>query len=333
MPRRLDLASLRDGVLAGDRAVLARAITLVESRRADDRKQAQALLAELLPHTGGAHRIGVTGVPGVGKSTFLEALGVMLANGTSRVAVLAVDPSSGVSGGSILGDKSRMARLAQHDRAYVRPSPSARSLGGVARRTRETMLLCEAASFDVVFVETVGVGQSETMVADMVDCFLLLMLPGGGDELQGIKRGIMEMADIVAINKADGDNLPRARDAKRAYSAALRYLRPRTPGWTPSAMLVSALHGDGLDALWDEVKAHRAHCFDAGVFHQRRSEQLTRWMWNLVEEGLQAAFVAHPAVAAALPTVEAAVAAGERPPTEAAESLLAAFGAALDGSH
>lgn len=330
MRRRPDLASLRDGVLAGDRAVLARAITLVESRRGDDRALAQKLLASLLPHAGGSHRVGITGVPGVGKSTFLEALGVMLADEGAQVAVLAIDPSSGVSGGSILGDKSRMAKLAQHDRAYVRPSPSALSLGGVARRTRETMLLCEAAGFEVVFVETVGVGQSETMVADMVDCFLLLVLPGAGDELQGIKRGIMEMADVLAINKADGDNLPRARDAKRSTSAAMRYLRPRTPGWVPPVALVSGLHGDGLEALWSQVRAHRAHCEAEGFFAQRRSEQLTRWMWTLIDDGLQAAFRAHPGVAKQLARIEAEVASGERPPTAAAEALLAAFGAALD---
>lgn len=325
MTRRLSLDDYEAGVRAGDRAVLGRAITLVESRRHDDQKLAQTLLGRLLPHTGGARRIGITGVPGVGKSTFIERLGVWLAEEKRmRVAVLAVDPTSRVSGGSILGDKSRMNRLAQHRQAFIRPSPSATSLGGVARRTRETMLLCEAAGFDVVLVETVGVGQSETMVAEMVDFFLLLMLPGAGDELQGIKRGIIEMADVIAVNKADGDNLPRAREAKRSYGAALRYLKPRSPSWRPQAMLVSGLTGDGLPELWAQVEAHRDALGDE--VETRRQAQLEGWMWSLVEEELLRAFRTHDEVGAVIEATTDAVREGRVAPTAAAQTLLEAFG-------
>ncbi len=325
MSRRLSLDDYEAGVRAGDRAVLGRAITLVESRRHDDQRLAQALLGRLLPHTGGARRVGITGVPGVGKSTFIERLGVWLADEKQkRIAVLAVDPTSRVSGGSILGDKSRMNQLAQHPHAFIRPSPSATSLGGVARRTRETMLLCEAAGFDVVLVETVGVGQSETMVAEMVDFFLLLMLPGAGDELQGIKRGIIEMADVIAVNKADGDNLARAREAKRSYGAALRYLKPRSPSWHPQAMLVSGLTGDGLPELWAQVEAHRealGHEVEA-----RRRTQLEGWMWSLVEEELLRAFREHDEVGAVIDATTEAVREGQLAPTAAAQTLLEAFG-------
>ncbi|MEM6786703.1 MAG: methylmalonyl Co-A mutase-associated GTPase MeaB [Myxococcota bacterium] len=329
--RRLTREAYAAGVRAGDRAVLGQAITLVESRRADDQRLAQAVLGDLAvdARSGSARRIGVTGVPGVGKSTFIERLGVWLADTHGhRVAVLAVDPTSRVSGGSILGDKSRMHRLAQHPRAFIRPSPSAQSLGGVARRTRETMLLCEAAGFDITIVETVGVGQSETMVAEMVDFFLLLMLPGAGDELQGIKRGIIEMADVIAVNKADGDNLTRAREAKRTYGAALRYLRPRHPAWHPEAMLVSGLTGDGLSALWSKVEAHREALGDA--LRLRRAEQLERWLWASVEEQLMRSFRAHAGVREALGPTTADVRAGRQPPTAAARSLLRAFG--LEGA-
>jgi len=325
MSRRLSLDAYEDGVRAGNRAVLGRAITLIESHRHDDQRLAQALLGRLLPHTGGAQRVGITGVPGVGKSTFIERLGVWLVDEEQqRVAVLAVDPTSRVSGGSILGDKSRMNRLAQHPQAFIRPSPSATSLGGVARRTRETMLLCEAAGFDVVLVETVGVGQSETMVAEMVDFFLLLMLPGAGDELQGIKRGIIEMADVIAVNKADGDNLPRAREAKRSYGAALRYLKPRSQGWRPEAMLISGLTGEGLPELWAQVAAHRQALGDE--VEGRRRRQLERWMWSLVEEQLLGAFRAHEKVSGVIEATTKAVREGRQAPTAAAQALLEAFG-------
>ncbi|MEM9695147.1 MAG: methylmalonyl Co-A mutase-associated GTPase MeaB [Myxococcota bacterium] len=322
--RRLTLDQYRHGVINGNRTVLARAITLIESSRPDDQELAQQLLAELLPHSGAATRVGVTGVPGVGKSTFIERFGMFLVERGHRLAVLAVDPTSQVSGGSILGDKSRMARLAQEDGAYIRPSPSASSLGGVARRTRETMILCEASGFDVVLVETVGVGQSETVVADMVDFFLLLMLPGGGDELQGIKRGIVELADVIAVNKSDGDNLVRAREAKRSYGAALRYLRPRSDRWRPQAAMISAKTGHGIESLWELIGEHRTAL--GAELDVRRRGQLERWMWSLIEEELLTTFRKHPAVQHALPYQRDAVLAGRTTATHAARSLLRSFG-------
>jgi LAO/AO transport system kinase len=266
----------------------------------------------------------VTGVPGVGKSSFIETLGMRLIEQGRRVAVLAVDPSSAVTGGSILGDKTRMERLAQRTEAFIRPSPSASSLGGVARRTREAMWVCEAAGFDVVLVETVGVGQSETTVADMVDFFLVLMLPGAGDELQGIKRGILELADVIAVNKCDGDNAARARIAQQEYAAALRYLRPRGT-WQPTAVRVSALTGEGMDALWQTVLAHHDQLAASGELERLRQGQRARWMWSMVEEGVMAAFHAHPAVQARTNALVEAVSAGTVTPVEAARELLAAF--------
>jgi len=319
------VTALADGIRAGDRGALARGITLVESQREDHRAEAQALLAALLPHTGGAQRIGVTGVPGVGKSTFLDAFGMMLCTQGHRVAVLAVDPSSSLSGGSILGDKARMHRLAQAEQAFIRPSPNGLTLGGVARRTRESMLLCEAAGFDVVLVETVGVGQSETVVANMVDFFLVLMLPGAGDELQGIKKGILELADAMAINKADGDNQSRAQQAVRDVQAALHYLRPREECWTPRAVAISAKEERGLVELWDLLEEHRRVFAAGGLREARRREQRGHWMWAQIQERLQEAFRSHAAIAAALPGIEAAVADGSLPPTAAADQLLALF--------
>jgi GTPase len=319
------VTELAQGVRGGDRALLARAITLVESQRADHQAQAQELLSQLLPHTGGAQRIGVTGVPGVGKSTFLEAFGMQLIEQGHKVAVLAVDPSSVVTGGSILGDKARMHQLAQHDSAFIRPTPSGTTLGGVARRTRECLLLCEAAGFDVVLVETVGVGQSETLVAHMVDFFLVLMLPGAGDELQGIKKGILELADCIAVNKADGDNLSKAQRAVRDYSAALHYLSPRSSHWMPKAMPISAVEGVGLDELWVQITVHRQAMQDCGEFKTRRREQQGQWMWEQVQDKLLDAFRNHPAVHEQLAQVESAVLAGELPPTLAARQLLEQF--------
>ena len=321
---RLSAEAYAEGVLAGDRATLARAITLVESTRPDDVELAQDLIVRVLPHTGGAVRVGISGPPGVGKSTLLDALGVLLLEAGRRPAVLAVDPSSALSGGSILGDKTRMERLAADDRAFIRPSPAARTLGGVARRSRETLLLCEAAGFDVVLVETVGVGQSETLVADMVDTFLLLLQPGGGDELQGIKRGIVELADVLAVNKADADP-PRSRETAREYQAALRCLRPRRAGWHPPVQRVSGLTGEGLPELWAAVQAHRAALEGADELLPLRHEQLRRWMWELIEQGLKDAFARNPAVQARLGELEAAVLAGSTTPTRAAADLLAAW--------
>ncbi len=316
---------MAEGIRAGDRTMLARAITLVESQRADHRQQAQELLTTLLGETGGAQRIGVIGVPGVGKSTFLDSFGMYLVEQGHKVAVLTVDPSSSLTGGSILGDKARMTRLAMSDQAFIRPSPSGTTLGGVARRTRESMLLCEAAGFDVVLVETVGVGQSETVVADMVDFFLVLMLPGAGDELQGIKKGILELADVIAVNKADGDNLGRANSAQADYSSALHYLHAKAELWRPQAISISGMEGNGLEELWLIIQAHRKAMLDGKEFEQNRRDQKRNWMWSQIEERLLESFQNHPRVAAQLAAVEAAIASGSLPPSLAADQLLEAF--------
>ena len=326
MAKPVDVAELAAGVRAGERTVLARALTLVESQREDHRAAAQDLLAELLPETGRAQRIGVTGVPGVGKGTFLEAFGMHQVEAGRRVAVLAVDPSSRVTGGSILGDKARMHRLAQDERAFIRPSPSGATLGGVARRTRECMLLCEAAGFDLILVETVGVGQSETMVADMVDCFLVLAIPGAGDELQGIKKGILELADVIAVNKADGDNEARARIAVRDLTAAWRYLRPRFGEWRPPVLAISALEALGLDDLTTAVQQHREALGENGVAELRQAQQ-SRWLWEEIEERLRSTFAQHPSVRDHLAAVEEAVRSGQLPAGAGAQRLLDAFGA------
>ena len=320
-----DVDELAAGIRAGERAKLARAITLVESRREDHRAAARALLEELLPETGRSHRIGITGVPGVGKSTFLESLGTRLTAEGHKVAVLAVDPSSRRTGGSILGDKTRMAALAADPRAFIRPSPSAGTLGGVARASRETILLCEAAGYDVVFVETVGVGQSEMVVSEMVDMFLVLMLPGAGDELQGIKKGILEIADLLVVNKADGASLPLARQAARDLSGALRILQPEPGAWQPKVMTASSLQREGLDAVWETVLEHRRALEEAGEFGRLRARQQVRWMWAQIEDRLFELLRNAPAVADALPSLEAEVEAGRRPPTVAAEEIIALF--------
>jgi LAO/AO transport system kinase len=313
-------------VRAGDHAILGRAITLVESNARRDQALAQQLLVELLPFTGNAFRVGITGVPGVGKSTLIEALGTNLTGQGHKLAVLAIDPTSGVTGGSILGDKTRMTRLARDPNAFVRPSPASGSLGGVARKTRETMLVCEAAGFDVILVETVGVGQSETSVAEMVDFFLVLMLANAGDELQGIKRGIMELADLIAINKAEAENAVLVRNARREYMAALRLMRGTHPQWKPSVLAVSGLHNQGLDELWAKVVEHRQLLEQTGQLAQRRSEQTRRWMWRMVEERLLRALREHPEVAAKTPEIERAVMAGQLTATLGAEAILTAFG-------
>jgi LAO/AO transport system kinase len=306
------------------RAGLARAITLVESRRADHQAKARELLASIMPKTGGAQRIGITGVPGVGKSTFIDAFGMMLIEQGHRVAVLAVDPTSRRSGGSILGDKTRMARLAADERAFIRPSPAGETLGGVSRKTRETMLLCEAAGYDVILVETVGVGQSETVVADMVDFFLVLMLPNAGDELQGIKKGVLEVADLIAVNKADID-AKAARRAARAYEVALHIMEQADPDWAPPVHAVSGFTGDGLPELWEAIGLHRKKTEASGARGRRRAGQQVRWLESLIEEGLRLGFARKPEISARLGAVRQSVAAGTLPASGAADELLALF--------
>lgn len=320
--RSLSTEAYVEGVLAGDRATLARAITLIESNAARHIAQAQAVLKALLPHTGQATRVGITGVPGAGKSSLIETLGMQLVTGGQRVAVLAVDPTSSVSGGSILGDKTRMETLARHPAAFIRPSPTGGKLGGVARKTRETMLLCEAAGFDVILVETVGTGQSEVAVRAMVDFFLLLLVPGAGDELQGIKKGVVELADAILINKADGDNRVRAEAARVEYNRALHYLTPATAGWQTRAYAGSAVSGAGIPQLWEVITRFREQTTASGAFAQRRQAQARAWLHTLIEEALQERFYRHPQVRAALPGIEAAVMRGELPAVQAAQELL-----------
>ncbi|MBW1603858.1 methylmalonyl Co-A mutase-associated GTPase MeaB [Streptomyces sp. JJ66] len=321
-----DLDTYARGVREGKRAWIARAITLVESTRPDHRELAQRLLVELLPHTGSARRIGISGVPGVGKSTFIDALGTLLTGRGHRVAVLAVDPSSGRTGGSILGDKTRMARLAVDPNAFVRPSPSAGTLGGVARATRESMVVMEAAGYDVVLVETVGVGQSETTVAAMTDTFLLLSLARTGDQLQGIKKGVLELADLVAVNKADGPHAREAKSAARELSGALRLLQPPNAEWTPPVLTCSAAEGTGLEELWERLEAHRSLLASTGALAARRADQQVEWVWAMVRDQLLDRLARDPAVRALAPGLEADVRAGTLPASLAAERLLAAFG-------
>lgn len=281
-----DIESLKSGIVAGNRSLLARAITLVESTKAEHRALAQQLLLEVLPRTGKAQRIGITGVPGVGKSTTIEALGLYLTGLGHKVAVLAVDPSSSRSGGAILGDKTRMQNLTVDPNAFIRPSPTSGTLGGVTRKTRETMALCEAAGFDVILVETVGVGQSETAVSEMVDFFLCLMLPGAGDELQGIKKGVLEIADLIAVNKADGDGQLKAQQAASEYRAALHILTPQSPNWSPPVLTISGLTGMGLDELWQAILAHKTAMSESGEWDERRAGQAVKWMHDMVEARL-----------------------------------------------
>ncbi len=325
-PPRADIASLIRGVRAGERAALARAITLVESKRPDHQRSAHQLVQSLLPHTGAARRVGVTGAPGVGKSTTIDALGSHLTGLGHKLAVLAVDPSSARTGGSILADKTRMARLAVDPRAFIRPSPTAGTLGGVAARTRETMLLCEAAGYDVILVETVGTGQSETAVADMTDFFLALMLPGAGDELQGLKKGLVELADMIAINKADGDNAASARVAAAEYGAALHILTPRFAEWQPPVVTCSALTGAGVAQLWEHVLDHHCRLSASGAFAERRREQQVKWMWAIVEQRLHARLATDPKLKTRLPELERAVADGALSPALAAGEIVATLG-------
>ena len=318
----LDVATYVDGVRRGDRAILGRALTLVESDQPAHFAIAGDLLTALLPHAGAALRVGITGASGSGKSTLIETLGLRLTGSGARVAVLAVDPTSGLSGGSILGDKTRMGELAQDARAFIRPSPSRGALGGVAHKTRESIIVCEAAGYEVVLVETVGVGQSEVEVADMVDCFVVLMLPNAGDELQGIKRGIVEHADLIAINKADGALEAAAMHAKQQYSMALTFLAPREPCWKPEVHAVSARTGLGIDRLWERVGAHRDALQGAGRFAELRSDQAVRWMWRTVEDEVRRRVRDGHDVAALSAALEAEVRRGQTPPTVAAARLL-----------
>lgn len=321
--RKLSVDDYVAGIRAGERAILARAITLVESELPAHAELAQAVLNAILPYTGGSTRVGLSGVPGVGKSTFIDAMGMHLLSLGHRVAVLAVDPSSSVTGGSILGDKTRMARLSRETAAYIRPSPSSGSLGGVARKTRESMLLCEAAGFDVVIIETVGVGQSETVVADMTDVYLVLMLAGAGDDLQGIKRGILEVADVLAINKADGDNRRRAESARHELASALHVMRGA--GRIPPVHMVSSVEATGLPELWDAVRGFVDERRTEGALDARRRAQQLDWMQAMIREGLEQAFRADSAIAASLPGIEHEVRDGRLHATTAAARLLAQF--------
>lgn len=317
-----DIDALAGALRGGDRAALARAITLVESTRTDHRAQAQTLLMTLMPNAGRAMHVGITGVPGVGKSTAIEALGMYLIEQGHRVAVLAVDPSSTRTGGSILGDKTRMARLAVHPGAYIRPSPTSGTLGGVARATRETIVLLEAADFDVVLVETVGVGQSEVAVSNMVDTFVFLTLARTGDQLQGIKKGVLELADIVVVNKADGRYATEASAAARELTAAIRLIYPRETLWRPPVLTMSALEGSGLHELWDTVLSHRDVLTEAGEFDARRRAQQVDWTWSMVRDAVLERVLTHPAVKAARAEVERQVRDGELTPALAAQRIL-----------
>jgi LAO/AO transport system kinase len=317
-----DIKALAKDLRAGSRAALARAITLIESRRTDHQAAARELVQTLLPSTGKAMRVGITGSPGVGKSTTIDALGIYLIEQAHNVAVLAVDPSSARTGGSILGDKTRMARLAASDHAYIRPSPSSGTLGGVAAKTREAMLLCEAATFDVILVETVGIGQSETVVSEMTDFFLALMLPGAGDDLQGIKKGLVELADMIAINKADGDNLKRAQHAAADYRSALHILAPRSEHWQPPIVTYSALTGTGIAELWQKILDHRTAMNASGDFAARRREQQVKWMWSMLEQRMLARLRADASTRSRVKKIESDVADGRLTPAVAAEQIL-----------
>jgi LAO/AO transport system kinase len=311
-----------DGVLSHDRLMLARTITLIESTLPAHQAMARTIIDQLLPQTGKGIRIGITGVPGAGKSTYIESFGNMLTEMGHRVAVLAIDPSSSRSGGSILGDKTRMEKLAVNKNAFIRPSPSSGTLGGVGRKTRETMLACEAAGYDVVIIETVGVGQSETTVASMVDFFLVLMIAGAGDELQGIKKGVLEVADTIVINKSDGDNVMRAEIARREYETALHMLMPNGPNWSPQVLTCSSLEHRGIDKIWETILDHRSKLTESGEMAQKRKHQALDWMSFLLDEGLRQWFYTDPKVKAAMPGLQSEVELDKTSPTAAADTLL-----------
>jgi LAO/AO transport system kinase len=320
-----EAAEAARAIRSGDRRALARAITHIESTRESDRQHGQAVLETLVADSGDAIRVGITGPPGVGKSTFIEELGLRLVERGKRVAVLAVDPSSPVTGGSILGDKTRMDRLSVRLEAFIRPSPSGGSLGGVAHRTREVMLLCEAAGYDVVLIETVGIGQSEVAVSSMVDFFLVLLLPAGGDELQGIKKGVVELADALVVNKADGATRDVAERTRVEYAGALDLIRPGDDGWRPRALIASALEGNGIDEVWGAIEEHRALIESSGTLQRRRREQARAWMWKLIDEGVANAFRSQPGMGEAIAVEEEAVEAQKTTPSAAARTLLTRF--------
>ncbi|MDB9734651.1 methylmalonyl Co-A mutase-associated GTPase MeaB [Porticoccaceae bacterium] len=319
------IQALADQIIRGDRRALAKAITLVESTRSDHRQQTAALLETLMPHTGKSIRVGISGAPGVGKSTFIEALGTYLIELGHSVAVLAVDPSSAVTGGSILGDKTRMETLAFAEKAFVRPSPAGSTLGGVTRRSRESILLCEASGFDVILVETVGVGQSETAVADMTDMFLLLLLPSGGDELQGIKRGIMELADLIVVNKSDGEQITLANQTMLDYRSAVHFLTSRFDGWQTPVMACSSVNNQGVTEVWAEVDRFKATIYEDGRLQQQRAQQAKAWMWSEMAESLVVDLKSDPSIKRMIPELESAVLDGSLPATVAAQRMINAY--------
>ncbi len=323
---QLSVEDYVEGVLSGERAKLAQAITLIESRKPDHQDQAQDLLLKVTPHTGKSVRVGISGVPGAGKSTFIDTLGTNLTAAGHKVAVLAVDPTSARTGGSILGDKTRMAKLATNDQAFIRPSPTSGTLGGVTRTTRETILLCEAAGFDVVLVETVGVGQSEVAVSEMVDFFMVLLVAGAGDELQGIKKGVLEIADMIALNKADGDNETKAKASAAEYQHALRIITPKDKDWIPPVVTISALHNLGVGDLWGRVTQRHKNLLDGGGLTILRQEQQVRWMWAMLEDRLISKLKSHADIKTMVPDLQAAVKDGSLTPTLAVDKMLNAFG-------
>jgi LAO/AO transport system kinase len=321
----LNADTLVTGILSGDRIMLSQAITLVESQKPAHQQTAQKIIENCLPHSGNSIRIGITGTPGVGKSTFIEAFGGQLIEQSGRLAVLAIDPSSQLSKGSILGDKTRMGSLASNDHAFIRPSPAGKSLGGVARKTRESIILCEAAGFDTILIETVGVGQSETAVHSMVDFFLLLLLPGGGDELQGIKRGIVEMADLLAVNKSDGDRLPLAKKARRAYQNALHLYPPKESSWQPRVEICSAVTGLGISEIWQYIQEYHQLTLQNGYFEKNRQGQAEYWLYETISQQLEASFFNSPEIKKQLPAILKEVAAGKKSSFSAAEGLMKQF--------
>ena len=324
--QRLTVEEYVAGVRSGDRAKLAQAITLIESRKTEHQEQAQEVLLQLTSDAGKSVRVGISGVPGAGKSTFIDTLGTNLTEAGHRVAVLAVDPSSTRTGGSILGDKTRMANLAVNDKAFIRPSPTSGTLGGVTRTTRETILLCEAAGFDVILVETVGVGQSEVAVSQMVDFFMVILIAGAGDELQGIKKGVLEIADMIALNKADGDNETRAKTSAVEYQHALRIITPKDKDWIPPVVTISALENRGLDDLWQRIMQRHTQLSGSGGLTSMRQDQQVQWMWSMVEDQLISKLKLHPDVKALVPRLEADVESGQVTPALAVEQLLKTFG-------